>query len=141
MTEPRFLVELVDGQETLKLLPTPTPLSDLATEISRWAAAKGFVTEWSNVPEKLMLVVTELAEAMEEYRYIGANSLDVLDGKIPLAVNDEDLERVRAFEVEIADTFIRLFDLAGGLGINLDRVVAEKMAINQGRPFRHGKER
>ena len=42
-------------------------LNDLAEAIAVWREEKGFATNWRNVPEKLMLTVTELAEAMEDY--------------------------------------------------------------------------
>jgi hypothetical protein len=42
-------------------------------------------------------------------------------------------------ELEIADTFIRLFDLCGFYGIDIDSHVAAKMAYNTTRPPKHGK--
>lgn len=41
--------------------------------------------------------------------------------------------------VELADAVIRIADLCGHLGIDLDAVIAEKMAYNDGRPYKHGK--
>ncbi len=40
--------------------------------------------------------------------------------------------------IEIADVVIRCLDLAGGLGIDLEEIIAEKVAFNRGRKHRHG---
>lgn len=127
--------------EQLTLPETNGMLNDLAAAIARWREYKGFETKWSNVPEKLMLIVTELSEAMEAYRFLPSAAIMVLEGDVPFQLLDEDSGTVSEFEMEIADAFIRLFDLAGSLSINLDRVIADKMAFNQNRPVKHGKER
>jgi NTP pyrophosphatase (non-canonical NTP hydrolase) len=93
-------------------------MNNLAAEIAQWRDEKGFVTEWSNMPEKLMLVVTELSEAMEAYRH-----------------NDK-----KNFNEEIADTYIRLFDICGSIGIDIEKEIETKMEKNKIRPYRHGKE-
>lgn len=66
---------------------------------------------------KLTLVVTEVGEAMDA----------VLEG-------DE-----KNFGEELADILIRVFDIAGTMGINLDFEVARKTTINAARPQLHGK--
>ncbi len=81
------------------------------------AREKGFWDSERNVGEMLMLIVTELAEAMEAYR-------------------KQDKEN---FNEEIADTFIRLFDLSGGLKIDVEKEIMKKMNKNKNRPYKHGK--
>lgn len=71
--------------------------------------------EEREVPKLLMLTVSELAEAMEGDRK------DLMDDK---------LTHRKSFEVEIADTFIRLFDIAGRHKLDLDGAIREKMAFN-----------
>lgn len=71
------------------------------------------------VSTKLMLVVTEVAEAMEGHRK------NRMDDKLP---------HRKMLEVELADAVIRVFDLAGGLGFDLGGAVAEKLAFNAHRP-------
>lgn len=39
---------------------------------------------------------------------------------------------------EMADILIRVFHFCGKHGIDIDRAVAEKMAHNESRPFKHG---
>lgn len=67
---------------------------------------------------KLMLVVSELAEAMEGDRK------GIKDDKLP----HRDMR-----EVELADAVIRIFDLAGAYNMDLGGAIAEKLHFNQQR--------
>lgn len=71
------------------------------------------------VSAKLMLCVTELAEAMEGHRK---------------GLPDDKLPHLQMLEVELADGVIRVFDLAGGLGFKLGDTIAAKMSFNRVRP-------
>lgn len=68
-----------------------------------------------NVGEMLCLIHSEVSEAME-----GARK-DLADPHLPEYSN---------FEVELADAVIRIFDLAGGAGINLGEAIAAKLQYN-----------
>ena len=68
-----------------------------------------------NVPEMLMLIVSEIAEAMEGHRK---------------AKMDDKLPHRKMLEVELADAVIRIFDLAGGLNLDLGGAFVEKVAYN-----------
>lgn len=119
---------------------------ELQTQIGIWRERQGFETHWRNVPEKLMLTVTELSEAMEAFRHLKPEFLERLDDAVsePIEVKDdftaEQIVWFENFAEELADTMIRLFDLADAMGINLQREVCAKMAINELRPYKHGKE-
>lgn len=67
---------------------------------------------------KLMLVVSELAEAMEGDRK-----------NLP----DDKIVTRPMREVELADAVIRIFDLAGAYGMDLGGAVSEKLAFNSTR--------
>lgn len=67
------------------------------------------------VAEKLALIHSEVSEAME-----GARK-GLMDDKLP---------HRKMIEVELADTVIRIGDLAGALGLDLGGAIAEKMAYN-----------
>jgi NTP pyrophosphatase (non-canonical NTP hydrolase) len=64
---------------------------------------------------KLMLIVSELAEAMEGDR---KNKMD------------DHLPHRESREVELADALIRICDLAGAYNLDLAGAVVEKMAYN-----------
>lgn len=68
-----------------------------------------------NKGEMLMLIVSEIAEAMEGERK---------------NLMDDHLPHRKMAEVELADAMIRIFDYAGAYGFDLDGAVAEKRAYN-----------
>lgn len=82
-----------------------------------------------NVGELLMLVVTELSEAMEDARSTP---------RVLLGIITECDGRPEGFAIEIADAVIRIGDLCAHLGVDLEAAVAQKMAYNATRPYRHG---
>jgi NTP pyrophosphatase (non-canonical NTP hydrolase) len=88
------------------------------------------VPDTTNVPEKLMLVVTEVAEAMEDLR----------DGKPSVVSVLNEAGKPSGFPSELADAIIRLLDLARSLGIDISQEVALKMAYNETRPHKHGRQ-
>lgn len=109
------------------------------------------------ITEKLDLVHSELAEALEELRK-GHDPLKVYYSK---TVKHADGERVvyydeqvfekkhgvdiptlkpEGFIVELADAVIRLGDLVHLLGGDLQAVVKEKHDYNWTRPYKHGKK-
>lgn len=67
------------------------------------------------VGEKLMLIVSEVAEAMEGHRK---------------GLADDKLPHRAMIEVELADAVIRIADLAGAMGLDLGGAIAEKLAYN-----------
>lgn len=89
------------------------------------AVAHGF--KHNNFAEAIALIHSELSEALEEDRNGNPMVYYAANGK-PEGV-----------AVELADAVIRICDLCGHLKIDLEKVVAEKMAYNAGRPQLHGK--
>lgn len=71
-----------------------------------------------NDGERLMLIVSEVAEAMEGLRK------DLMDDHLP--------DRSMA-EVELADTLIRVFDFCGSKGYDLEGAVEAKLSYNKSR--------
>ncbi len=81
---------------------------------------------------KLMLVVSEVSEALEELRVWGS-AMDMRD-------RDEQNNpcKPEGFEVELADAVIRLLDMSEALGLDLERAMEIKHAYNRSRGHRHG---
>jgi NTP pyrophosphatase (non-canonical NTP hydrolase) len=75
-----------------------------------------------------MLVVSELSEAVEEYR----NRKPVY-----YVVNGKP----EGIIVELADAVIRIADIAEILRFDLEDAILAKMDYNDKRPYRHGEKR
>ena len=86
-----------------------------------------FTTTPEAVSTKIMLVVTELAEAVEEMR--NGHPYD----KVYFSSNKPE-----GFGIELADAVIRLLDIAEHLGIDMQDAVTLKHNFNTTRPYRHG---
>ena len=103
------------------------PIHEWCQRIHKWAHSKGFYFDRCDAPcrhisgsfaSAVILIVTELAEAVEADR-------------------KGDLKNRRE---EIADATIRIFDLCGAEGIDLENEIALKMEVNEQRPTLHGKK-
>ena len=71
-----------------------------------------------NIPEMLMLVVSEVVEGLEGHRK------NLMDDKLP---------HRPMLEVELADAVIRILDMCGGLGLDLEGAIFEKLEYNANR--------
>lgn len=131
-------------------------LNSLAREVHEANRAKGFWDEPRSLCETTMLIVTELAEAVEEERAgnAGLYYLDAEANEVVLAgdthANWDGLVRSKArasgplkpegVDVELIDALIRLLDLLGARGTDVERLLEQKLAYNRaGRGHRHGK--
>lgn len=70
----------------------------------------------SIVPEKMMLIVREVSEALEGHRK---------------GLKDDKLPHRSMFEVEMADALIRLMDLCAAYKLDLGGAVMEKIEFNK----------
>lgn len=104
-------------------------ISELCERAYAQAKAKGFHDVSSTVDRRLMLIVGELSEAHEELRKgHGASHIYYqADGK------------PEGFAFEIADTVIRIADMAESMGIHLEEAIRQKLEYNATRPHMHGK--
>lgn len=92
-------------------------------EAVQYCYNQSFNAGWHSNPREtgtcLMLIVSEIAEAMEGDRK---------------GLMDDHLPHRTMFEVELADAVIRIFDLAGREGLDLGNAIKEKLNYNLNRP-------
>lgn len=121
-------------------------LNELAKEIYQNNVDKGFYEDYNTLLEmmyekdmpqhlitsvekawfgqRVSLMHSELSEAIE------ANRKDLMDDK---------LTQYKGEDVELVDNLIRTLDTLAHRKVDIDTVVAEKLAFNKARPYRHGK--
>lgn len=126
-------------------------LTDLSKEFHERSKQKGFDVSKENVGQTLMLVVTELGEAMQADRSDRYADLETFEN----CMDADDIDNLSwaayakhtfeenikdTFEDEIADTIIRLLDLCGAKNIDIQRHIDLKIEYNKGREHKHGKK-
>ena len=95
------------------------------------AKSKGWWDEKRDVPHCLALIHSEVSEALEAYRKHG----------LELWYEKDRNNKPEGISFELADTIIRICDLAGYLEIDLEKAIKEKISYNKGRSYRHGSKR
>ena len=118
-------------------------LSMFAKEIHKANKEKGFYDKPVETGTSLMLITSELSEALEADRHnLRANRLAF---EIDIEENNIDFDVAfkthikDTYEDEIADAIIRLLDLCGFKGIDIEFHVNNKLRYNSNRKRLHGK--
>ena len=102
-------------------------INELIRDAYANALAHGWHDTERSFPEILMLLVSEIAEAMEEFRnHRGVNEIYFIGDK------------PEGIPIEVADLLIRVFDWAGAENVDLLAALDIKMRYNRGRTYRHG---
>ena len=111
---------------------TQLTITELVKRAHSTALSKGWWETDRNPYEMVALMHSELSEAVEELRS-GADPTDVY-----LSCLDSHPAKPEGFFVELADCVIRIADIAGRYGVDLEKIIKDKMEYNKTRPYRHG---
>jgi len=106
------------------LAPTTRALfNQLGSITSYWMVEQGF-WDCDNFGEKIALIHSEVSEALEAHRK---------------GLSSDHLPGFSGIAEELADTVIRIFDLAGRMGVPLGDAIIAKSLYNLTRDHKHGK--
>lgn len=120
-------------------------LNEWANRAYQASVEKGFYEHPVEVGTKLMLIVSELSEALEAHRKGRKANIECFGEFSDFNRPENDAFSFEStikdtFEDEIADAVIHIFGLCGSMGIDLDWYVRNKMHYNSLREYKHGKE-
>lgn len=98
--------------------------NELSKKAHANAIKHGFWEEKMSNEHCLMLVITEIAELVEAHRKEDYAYVDAFEKHSESVSFDENFERhiKNSVQDELADTVIRLFDLAGALGVDFNKM-------------------
>jgi len=120
-----------------KLYSNCRQLNELAKEIHQDNVDRGFYEKPRETGTELMLIVSELSEALEAFRkdkFVNKEDLykHIFD-------KDHFKEKIKdTFEDEIADALIRILDMCGNMNIDITEHVYQKLEYNRTREYKHG---
>lgn len=123
-------------------------LNDACKEQAQMMKDKGF--EPASIPTQLMLIVSELSEALEADRKGKKADMESFEKIIEDCGEDGSSKDMMfftvfkqcikdSFEDEIADAFLRLMSLCGIMGIDIEKHIKMKAKYNSLRPHKFGK--
>lgn len=126
----------------------PSPafgLNAMRDEAYATSRSKGWYEQGRrDIPTLLCLIHSEVSEALEAWRETGDYGIPDEEDKVKAHYIAAQLEsdvppqKPEGVAAELADVIIRIGDLCGAYGIDLDAAVAAKMSFNKTRPHRHG---
>ena len=121
-------------------------ITELVNQAHTNAVNHGF---WETPPEfgtSIALIHSELSEALEEVRAgnrirPGKPTPPVYysGGGYVASAPTNCCKKPEGYATELADAVIRIADLCGYMGIDLEAVIKEKMGYNATRPYKHNK--
>jgi hypothetical protein len=142
-------LEVLEGKKYTAADVSKEDILGLALHMHACAEEHGWWPEnkvTRNTPEALVLIHSEVSEALEEYRT--GRPLDYIYPKNKPATHYDAghaalNEKPEGFTVEMVDILIRILDTVEGMGLSTAfiKALAWKMTYNEARPYRHGDKR
>lgn len=119
-------------------------INKVSQEINEWSKKKGWDSNVEANPgkfsEKLLLMISEIVEAMEEFR--NGHRVNEIYYHYPAGTeiggDGKAVPKPEGVPIELADTVIRIFHFCAANNIDLEYAIQIKMDYNKTRPFRHG---
>lgn len=115
-------------------------INDIVKEVYNTAKEHGWHETERTFGEEIALCHSELSEALEEYREGFA-----VNETYYTCTNDTGGEctscgncKPEGVPTELVDCVIRIMDMFGRYGLDMEKILDEKMKFNSGRSFRHG---
>lgn len=121
-------------------------ISELVKRAHETATDKGWYDEPKTFGELIALCHSELSEALEEFRdgcspkhsgvqcQADERERDICSGNCRFC----EMHKPVGIPIELADVVIRIADMCGYYGIDLESAVKQKMEYNKTRPYKHG---
>ena len=117
-------------------------INNLVKEVHENAVEKGFHVGAEDIPLALCLIHSEVSEALEadrqdKHTLLPIEVVSIIDH--PLGFLDAFQDDIKeSFEDELADIVIRVMDLCGAAGIDLENHIIAKIRFNKTRTKMHG---
>lgn len=103
-------------------------INEVVDEVHKIAKEKGWWEKERTFGEIIALIHSEASEALEEFR----------NGKYFTEVYRDEKGKPCGIPVELMDIVIRVFDVCGRYGIDVQEVLKVKIDYNRSRSYRHG---
>ncbi len=125
-------------------------IGEMTREVHQNAVDHGFYEVVPSIPERLMLTVSELAEALEDYRNGAPTQYVAREERVPGSAIGYRInwikntmewrpgEKPEGLASELADAVLRIMDICAEQGIDLGQMIAIKHEYNKTRPYKHG---